>query len=104
MRRRRPAGRLAARPRLLGAGAAAAPRRVEVARLGELLEQAAGHRRLLVVAAERIREPGGRIARAVDRPHPRPPGDVPAQLRPPERAVEAPPNRLRWLGRLPVRP
>ena len=57
-------------PDVLGAGAAASTRGVQEARFRELLQELAGGRRLLVVAAEGVGQPGVRVADHVDGRHP----------------------------------
>ncbi len=95
--------RLANLPDVLRSRAAAAPGRVQVAGLGELLQQPARGRRLLVVPAERVGQPGVRVAEDVDGCYARHGCDVRPHLGGSERAVDACGERLRVLDRRPER-
>ena len=82
-------------PDVLGRGAAASAHDVHQARPGELAEQAARGLGRLVVAAERVRQTGVRVAAHGDRRDARERLDVGAHLGGAERAVDADDHRAR---------
>ena len=88
---------------MLGARAAASARGVEEAGLGELFQQPARGRRLLVVAAEGVGEASVRVADDVDGGDPRHRLHVRAHLGRAQRAVDAGGEGLRMLDRGPER-
>ncbi len=90
-------------PDVLGGRAAAAADDVHQPRLAELAQDFRGLGRRLVVFAEGIRQPGVRIGAHVGVGDPRELGDVRAQRRATERAVEADAQRLRVADRIPER-
>ncbi len=88
---------------VIGRRAAAAADDVDEAFLGEGLQQLGGVVRLLVVAAEGVRQARVRMAARVRVDDPRQLGDVRAHLLRAERAVDADDERIRMLDRVPER-
>ena len=91
------------RPDVLGRRPAAAADDVDEAFARERAEQLGGLVRLLVVAAERVRQPCVRVRARVRAGEPRELGDVRPHLLRAERAVDADDQRLRLLDRVPER-